>query len=71
LPISIGYDPCWGIIVVGVAGEEGLAKGLYDKILKERPEEGYRRDIDPMVRYYAENGMIATLPTRQEREKLT
>ena len=40
-----------------------MAKGLYKKILNERTEEGYRRDIHPMVRYYAENGMIATLPT--------
>jgi hypothetical protein len=48
-----------------------LAKCLYEKILKERAEEGYRRDFHPMVRYYVENGMIATLPTRHEREKLT
>ena len=48
-----------------------MAKGLYKKFLKERAEEVYRRDIHPMVRYYVENGMIATLPTRQEREKLT
>jgi hypothetical protein len=71
LPITIGYDNCWGIIVVGGAGEEGLAKGLYEKILNERAEEGYRRDIHPMVRCYVENGRIATLPTRQEREKPT
>jgi len=67
LPITIGYDDRWGIIVVGGAGGEGLAKGLYEKILKERAEEVYRSDIHPMVRYYVENGMIATLPTRQER----
>ena len=48
-----------------------MAKGLYEKILKERAEEVYRRDIHPMVRYSVENGMIATLPTRHEREKLT
>ena len=47
-----------------------MAKGLYKKILNERTEEGYRRDIHPMVRY-VENGMKAMLPTRQEREKLT
>jgi hypothetical protein len=50
LPISIGYDNCWGIMLVGGAGEEGLAKGLYKKILNERTEEGYRRAIHPMVR---------------------
>jgi hypothetical protein len=43
---------------------QGLSHGL-------RVEEVYRRDIHPMVRYYVENGMIATLPTRREREKLT
>ena len=48
-----------------------MAKGLYEKILKERAEEVYRRDIHPMVRYYVENGMIAMLRTRQEREKPT
>jgi hypothetical protein len=71
LPISIGYDDRWGMMLIRGAGGEGLAKGLYEKILKERAEEVYRRDIHPMVRYYVENGMIATLPTRQEREKLT
>jgi hypothetical protein len=48
-----------------------LAKGLYEKIVNERTEEGYRRDVHPVVRYYAENGMKAMLPTRHEREKLT
>jgi hypothetical protein len=70
LPISIGYDDCWGIIVVGGAGEEGLAKGLYKKILNETTEEGYPRDMHPMVRY-VENGMKAMLQTRQELQKLT
>jgi hypothetical protein len=37
------------------AGGEGLAKGLYEKILKYRTEEGYRGDIHPMVRCYVEN----------------
>jgi hypothetical protein len=59
------------MMLVGGAGGEGLAKGLYKKFLKERAEEVYRRDIHPMVRYSVENGMIATLPTPQEREKLT
>jgi hypothetical protein len=44
-------------MLVGGAGGEGLAKGLYEKILKERTEEGYRGDIHPMVRYYVENGV--------------
>ena len=29
---------------------------LYQKILKERAEEGYRRDVHSMLRYYVENG---------------
>jgi hypothetical protein len=29
---------------------------LYRKILEERFEEGYRRDVHPMLRYYVENG---------------
>ena len=58
------------MMLIRGAGGEGLAKGLYEKILKERAEEVYRRDIHPIVRYYVENGMIATLPTRQEWEKL-
>ena len=57
LPITIGYDACSGITLVGGVGGEGLAKGLYEKILKERAEEGYRRDVHPMVRYYVENGV--------------
>ena len=28
----------------------------YERILKERAEEGYRRDVHPMLRYYVENG---------------
>jgi hypothetical protein len=36
-------------MLVGGAGGEGLAKGLYEKILKERAEEVYRRDIRHMV----------------------
>jgi hypothetical protein len=59
------------MMLVGGAGGEGLAKGLYEKILKERAEEVYRRDIRHMVRHYVENGMIATLPTRREQEKPT
>ena len=58
-------------MLVGGPGGEGLVKGLYEKILKAWTEEVYRGDIHPMVRYYVENGMIATLPTRQEREKPT
>jgi hypothetical protein len=34
LPITIGYDDRWGMMLVGGAGGEGLAKGLYEKILK-------------------------------------
>jgi hypothetical protein len=29
---------------------------LYRKILEERFEEGYRRDVHPMLRYYVEKG---------------
>jgi hypothetical protein len=29
---------------------------LYRKILEERFKEGYRRDVHPVLRYYAENG---------------
>jgi hypothetical protein len=29
---------------------------LYQEILKERAEEGFRRDVHPMLRYYVENG---------------
>ena len=29
---------------------------LYEQILKERAEEGYRRDVLPMLRHYVENG---------------
>jgi hypothetical protein len=45
------------MMLVRGAGEEGLAKGLYEKILKERTEEGCRGDIHPMVRNYVENGV--------------
>jgi hypothetical protein len=38
-------------MLVGGAGGEGLAKGLYEKILKEGAEEVYRRDIHHMVRH--------------------
>ena len=38
-----------------LAGEESVL-GLYERILKERAEEGYRRDVLPMLRYYVENG---------------
>ena len=48
-----------------------MAKGLYKKILNETTEEGYPRDMHPMVRSYVENGMKAMLQTRQELEKLT
>jgi hypothetical protein len=47
----------WRIALVGGAGEEELAMSLYEKILKERGEEGYRRDVYPIVRYYVENGV--------------
>jgi hypothetical protein len=30
--------------------------GLHERILEERVEEGYRRDVPPMLRYYVENG---------------
>jgi hypothetical protein len=30
--------------------------GLYRKILEEKAEEGYRREVHPMLRYYVENG---------------
>ena len=30
--------------------------GLYRKILEERAEEGYRRDVHSMLRFYVENG---------------
>jgi hypothetical protein len=71
LPISIGYDDCSGMMLGRGAGGEGLVKGLYEKILKYRTEEGYRGDIHPMVRYNVKNGMKAMLQTRHEREKLT
>jgi hypothetical protein len=29
---------------------------LYRKILEERVQEGYRRDVHPMLRFYVENG---------------
>jgi hypothetical protein len=31
--------------------------GLYQEILKERVEEGYRRDVHSMLRYNVENGV--------------
>jgi hypothetical protein len=31
--------------------------GLFRKILEERAEEGYRRDVHPMLRFYVENGV--------------
>jgi hypothetical protein len=31
--------------------------GLYQEILKERVEEGFRRDVHPMLPYYVENGV--------------
>ena len=36
---------------------EEVAMSLHEKILKERAEEGYRRDAHPIVRYYVENGV--------------
>jgi hypothetical protein len=36
---------------------EELEMDLYQEILKERAEEGYRRDVQPMLRYYVENGV--------------
>ena len=30
--------------------------GLYERISEERAEEGYRRDVHPMLRYYVEHG---------------
>ena len=33
-----------------------LLMGIYEKIMRERTKEGYRRDVHPMLRYYVENG---------------
>jgi hypothetical protein len=35
---------------------EELEIGLYQEILKERAEEGYRRDVHSMLRFYVEHG---------------
>ena len=29
--------------------------GLYERILEERVQEGFRRDVHPMLRYFVEN----------------
>jgi hypothetical protein len=30
--------------------------GLHERILEERVQEAYRRDVHPMLRFYVENG---------------
>ena len=39
------------------APREEFEIGLYQEILKERAEEGYRRDVHPMLRFYVEKGV--------------